>query len=60
MESNSKDYELHARSNESLRDAMEGSIEENQNTLSTESGDHRSCSSCNGACACNKNVQSME
>lgn len=59
MESNTKDYELHARSNESLRDAMEGSIEENRNTLSTESGDH-TCSSCNGACTCNKNIQSME
>lgn len=59
MESNSKDYELHARSNESLRDAMEGSIEENQNTHSTESN-CCSCSSCGGTCACDKNVQSME
>lgn len=60
MESNTKDYELHVRSNESLRDAMEGTIEENRNTLSTESGVNCSCSSCNGTCACNKNVQSME
>ena len=43
MENQNNDYETHARSNESLRDRMDGVIPEGRNIQSTES-QNTSCS----------------
>ena len=43
MENQNNDYEMHARSNESLRDRMDGVIPEGRNVQSVESRNN-SCS----------------
>lgn len=54
MESN-KDYETTVRSNESIRDCMDGKLEEPRKVQSTE------CGCCNnGGCTCGNHSQSCE
>lgn len=47
---NPDEYETHARSNESLRDAMDGVLEENRNAQSQETCNK--CEDCKN-CPCN-------
>lgn len=49
-----KDYETHARSNESLQDAMDGKLNE------PKSQESKSCEGNCDNCSCDKNVQSAE
>ena len=53
MENQNNDYEMHARSNESLRDRMDGVIPEGRNVQSVESRNN-SCS-CGNCCCGNHN-----
>lgn len=54
MESNN-DYETTVRSNESIRDSMDGKLEEPRKVQSAECG----CSN-NGSCTCDNHSQSCE
>lgn len=52
-----KDYETHVRSNESIRDTMDGSLNEPKNQMSREEASK--CVNCpNPTCTCN--TESME
>lgn len=58
MENQNNDYETHARSNESLRDRMDGVIPEGRNIQSTESQNNLcSCGNNCGNCCGNHDVK---
>lgn len=57
MENNDKDYESHVRSNESIRDNMDGVMNESVKSMSSE--ESTKCKNCTN-CTCNNDTNSME
>ena len=57
MENNDKDYESHVRSNESIRDNMDGVMNESVKSMSSE--ESTKCKNC-ANCTCNNDTNSME
>jgi hypothetical protein len=45
-----KDYESHVRSNESIRDSMDGVMQEPNKQMSREDEHKTCCGQCNGSC----------